>query len=170
MYIRTLPNVLGAVHVLGAEAPLARIPDVGRLAGPVSPSCSKHHAVRRLGSSQPIHLSSASRNTMAPPQRSSGRVLARDIVAYPDTELNQYLEEHRLEGGGATVVHVEDPENLPETFIQRLRREHSLCSGFVSLRSTLTTKQRPSATPEQRSSLPSDRSRPSHRSVALGTR
>lgn len=45
---------------------------------------------------------------------------ARDLVALDDVELDQYLEENRIQGG-ATVVHVEDPENLPESFIRRLR-------------------------------------------------
>ncbi|KUI62006.1 hypothetical protein VP1G_09129 [Cytospora mali] len=37
-----------------------------------------------------------------------------------DSEIDRYLEEHRLDGG-AMAVEVEDPENLPESFIQRLR-------------------------------------------------
>lgn len=48
------------------------------------------------------------------------RYLAREVIAYSDAELDQFLEEHALDGG-AMVVEVEDPENLPETFIQRLR-------------------------------------------------
>ncbi|KAH8747275.1 hypothetical protein F5883DRAFT_653602 [Diaporthe sp. PMI_573] len=58
---------------------------------------------------------------MASTQNSSRRVLARVIAAYSDVELDQYLKKCRLQGGGATVVDVEDPENLPESFIQRLR-------------------------------------------------
>ncbi|KAH8757881.1 hypothetical protein F5883DRAFT_428179, partial [Diaporthe sp. PMI_573] len=50
----------------------------------------------------------------------SRKYLARDVVAYSDAELDQYLEEHCLDGG-PIVVDVEDPENLPESFIQRLR-------------------------------------------------
>ena len=47
-------------------------------------------------------------------------VLARDITAYNDAELDRYLEEHRGENGWVTVD-VKDPENLPKSFIQRLR-------------------------------------------------
>ncbi|KAK4150411.1 hypothetical protein C8A00DRAFT_18047 [Chaetomidium leptoderma] len=56
-------------------------------------------------------------------ERARRAIRARDLVAYSDAELGRYLEEHRLEGGlsGAIGVNVEDPENLPETFIQRLR-------------------------------------------------
>jgi hypothetical protein len=50
----------------------------------------------------------------------SFQVLARDIAAFSDAQLDQDLTEHRLEGGAA-AVHVQDPENLPESFIQRLR-------------------------------------------------
>ncbi|SPQ20562.1 d69b2386-a171-44d6-8e59-52cca8eefe89 [Thermothielavioides terrestris] len=45
---------------------------------------------------------------------------ACDIIAYSDDELDRYLDEHRLDGG-AIDVDVDDPENLPESFIQRLR-------------------------------------------------
>ncbi|KAH8746635.1 hypothetical protein F5883DRAFT_721544 [Diaporthe sp. PMI_573] len=48
------------------------------------------------------------------------KYFARDVVAFSDAELDQYLEEHRLDGG-AMFVEVEDPENLPQSFIQRLR-------------------------------------------------
>ncbi|GAP92495.1 putative ankyrin [Rosellinia necatrix] len=57
---------------------------------------------------------------MASYERESRKMFARDLAAFNDVELDQYLEEHRLEGG-ATTVDVEDPENLPESFIQRLR-------------------------------------------------
>ncbi|KAI0143500.1 hypothetical protein GGR57DRAFT_484021 [Xylariaceae sp. FL1272] len=57
---------------------------------------------------------------MASYERETRKTFARDLVAFNDVELDQYLEEHRLEGG-ATTVDVEDPENLPESFIQRLR-------------------------------------------------
>jgi hypothetical protein len=48
------------------------------------------------------------------------KISARDLVAFTDAELSRYLEAHQLEGG-AIAVEVADPENLPETFIQRLR-------------------------------------------------
>jgi hypothetical protein len=47
-------------------------------------------------------------------------LLARDLVAYSDAQLDQYLAEHTQEGG-AVLIKVADPENLPESFIQRLR-------------------------------------------------
>ncbi|KAI5924571.1 hypothetical protein F4810DRAFT_709528 [Camillea tinctor] len=47
-------------------------------------------------------------------------ISARAIAAFSDAELDQYLEEHCLRGGIVTVE-VEDPENLPPSFIQRLR-------------------------------------------------
>jgi hypothetical protein len=53
-------------------------------------------------------------------QLPAGTILAHDIVAFTDAELDQYLEDHTLEGG-ATVIHVADPDNLPPSFIQRLR-------------------------------------------------
>ncbi|KAI1306664.1 hypothetical protein F5Y03DRAFT_354120 [Xylaria venustula] len=46
--------------------------------------------------------------------------LARDLIALSDVELDQYLEQNRLECG-VRVVDVEDPENVPESFIERLR-------------------------------------------------
>lgn len=45
---------------------------------------------------------------------------AHEIAAFSDIELDQYLDEHRL-GSGGVDIDVEDPENLPESFIQRLR-------------------------------------------------
>ncbi|KAI1421200.1 hypothetical protein F5Y12DRAFT_787643 [Xylaria sp. FL1777] len=57
---------------------------------------------------------------MASSKPESPKIFARDLVAFNDAELDQYLEAHRLEGG-ATAVNLEDPENLPESFIQRLR-------------------------------------------------
>jgi hypothetical protein len=57
---------------------------------------------------------------MASPESISRKYLASDVVAFSDAQLDQYLEEHRLDGG-AMVVEVEDPENLPQSFIQRLR-------------------------------------------------
>ncbi|KAI1077029.1 hypothetical protein F5B20DRAFT_572505 [Whalleya microplaca] len=60
-------------------------------------------------------------------------VLARDIVAYSDTELDQYLEANRVEGveGGASVIRVKDPGNLPEI---RARHAHNAaCSRAVNL-------------------------------------
>ncbi|KAF2178472.1 hypothetical protein K469DRAFT_754523 [Zopfia rhizophila CBS 207.26] len=52
---------------------------------------------------------------MTSPEPISPKLFARDITAYSDAELDRYLEET-----GRTVG-VEDPENLPEDFIQRLR-------------------------------------------------
>ncbi|KAH8743245.1 hypothetical protein F5883DRAFT_48465 [Diaporthe sp. PMI_573] len=57
---------------------------------------------------------------MASSESISRKYFARDVVAYSDAELDQYLEECCVDGG-PMVVDVEDPENLPETFIQRLR-------------------------------------------------
>ncbi|KUI70589.1 hypothetical protein VM1G_06061 [Cytospora mali] len=57
---------------------------------------------------------------MASSERTSRKTFARDIVAYTDVELDLYLEGHRLEGG-ASAIDLEDPENLPDSFIQRLR-------------------------------------------------
>ena len=48
------------------------------------------------------------------------KISARDIIAFPDAELNQYLDEQRR-GGRIAVVDVKDPENLTQSFIQRLR-------------------------------------------------
>lgn len=42
-------------------------------------------------------------------------VRARGIVAYSDAELIDYLDRN------SNVVSVSDPENLPESFINRLR-------------------------------------------------
>jgi hypothetical protein len=58
---------------------------------------------------------------MATSQHTSETIPARVIAAYSDAELDKYLDDHRLGNGGATIVDVEDPENLPEGFIQRLR-------------------------------------------------
>ncbi|RWA03794.1 hypothetical protein EKO27_g11311 [Xylaria grammica] len=60
---------------------------------------------------------------MASPECDPRKTYARDLVALSDVELDRYLEAHRLEGGatGAAAVVVEDPQNLPESFIQRLR-------------------------------------------------
>jgi hypothetical protein len=59
-------------------------------------------------------------NEMAASHHASGKILARDLAAYTDAELDQYLQEHTSEGGPA-VVEVADPENLSGDFIQRLR-------------------------------------------------
>ncbi|KAI1277754.1 hypothetical protein F5Y07DRAFT_362815 [Xylaria sp. FL0933] len=53
-------------------------------------------------------------------ERKSRKWLACDLVALTDAELDQYLEDHRLQSG-TTLVEVEDPQNLSESFIQRLR-------------------------------------------------
>lgn len=50
-----------------------------------------------------------------------GGVRAHNLVALSDAELDSYLEQHRLDDGVAIDIDVEDPENLPESFIQRLR-------------------------------------------------
>ncbi|KAJ3579605.1 hypothetical protein NPX13_g963 [Xylaria arbuscula] len=65
---------------------------------------------------------------MASSEPESCKMFARDFVAFDDVELDQYLDAHRLEGGAATVD-VEDPENLPESFIQRLRDRAQNMSG-----------------------------------------
>lgn len=57
---------------------------------------------------------------MASSEPASGKVLAREIAAYTDAELDEYLEKHSLEDG-TVIVQVHDPENLPESFIYRLR-------------------------------------------------
>ncbi|KAI0967875.1 hypothetical protein F4678DRAFT_482901 [Xylaria arbuscula] len=57
---------------------------------------------------------------MASSECESQKTFSHDLIAFSDVELDQYLEEHRLEGG-ATTVDIEDPENLPASFIQRLR-------------------------------------------------
>jgi hypothetical protein len=54
-------------------------------------------------------------------ERTPGTARARDLIAFSDAELDRYLEQHRLDSGVAIDVDVEDPENLPESFIQRLR-------------------------------------------------
>lgn len=48
------------------------------------------------------------------------KYFASEVAAYSDAELDRYLEEQSL-GDGAMVVEVEDPQNLPASFIQRLR-------------------------------------------------
>ncbi|KAK3333490.1 hypothetical protein B0T19DRAFT_127539 [Cercophora scortea] len=58
---------------------------------------------------------------MACSRDTSPTIRAHVIAAYSDAELDRYLDEHRLEGGGAAVVDVEDWENLPQSFIQRLK-------------------------------------------------
>ncbi|KAF2257131.1 hypothetical protein BU26DRAFT_546274 [Trematosphaeria pertusa] len=48
-------------------------------------------------------------------EASAPKLFARDIAAYSDTELDRYLAEN------GRIVEVEDPENFPDDFIQRLR-------------------------------------------------
>ncbi|PQE09032.1 ankyrin 23 unc44 protein [Rutstroemia sp. NJR-2017a BBW] len=48
-------------------------------------------------------------------QTETAKLFAGDIAAYSDAEVDQYLE------ANGRCVKVEDPENLPEDFIQRLR-------------------------------------------------
>ncbi len=50
-----------------------------------------------------------------------GAARACDLVAMTDAELDHYLQQHCLDDGVAIDIEVEDPENLPESFIQRLR-------------------------------------------------
>ncbi|PGG98120.1 hypothetical protein GX51_06969 [Blastomyces parvus] len=52
---------------------------------------------------------------MSSPGSKGLKLRACDVVAFDDAELDKYLEEN-----GRTVS-VEDPENIPESFIQRLR-------------------------------------------------
>ncbi|KAF2193575.1 hypothetical protein K469DRAFT_745128 [Zopfia rhizophila CBS 207.26] len=58
----------------------------------------------------------------------SPKLFARDLAAYSDAELDRYLEE------SGRVVEVEDPENLPESFIQRLRNRARRTSETVQSR------------------------------------
>ncbi|KAF2189914.1 hypothetical protein K469DRAFT_683268 [Zopfia rhizophila CBS 207.26] len=64
--------------------------------------------------------------TSSPPL--SPKLFARDLAAYSDAELDRYLEE------SGRVVEVEDPENLPESFIQRLRDRARRTSETVQSR------------------------------------
>ncbi|KAH8745905.1 hypothetical protein F5883DRAFT_263302 [Diaporthe sp. PMI_573] len=59
-------------------------------------------------------------NRMASSGCTSRKIFACEIVAYNDAELDQYLEEHCVDGG-VVDVDVQDPENLPPSFIERLR-------------------------------------------------
>ncbi|TVY64159.1 hypothetical protein LSUE1_G008648 [Lachnellula suecica] len=52
---------------------------------------------------------------MALPRPEASKLFARDIAAYNDIELDQYLE------ANGRCIKVQDPENLPEDFLQRLR-------------------------------------------------
>jgi hypothetical protein len=45
---------------------------------------------------------------------------ARQVIAFSDAELSEYLQ-HNLQSDGAIYVQVKDPENLPSEFIERLR-------------------------------------------------
>ncbi|KAI0198796.1 hypothetical protein F4808DRAFT_462378 [Astrocystis sublimbata] len=61
---------------------------------------------------------------MASPESHSGKLLVRDLVALDDIELNQLLERNRLRdrsGDRFAFLDIEDPENLTESLIQRLR-------------------------------------------------
>lgn len=49
-------------------------------------------------------------------------LLASEVVAFTDAELDQYLEASRLPNGDR-MVQVVDPDNLPDIFINRLRFE-----------------------------------------------
>ncbi|KAF3768225.1 hypothetical protein M406DRAFT_349700 [Cryphonectria parasitica EP155] len=59
-------------------------------------------------------------NTITTSDPISQKLFACDIAAYSDAELDRYLEGQRL-SSGVRLVEVEDPENLPGSFIQRLR-------------------------------------------------
>ncbi|KAJ4303888.1 hypothetical protein N0V88_001487 [Collariella sp. IMI 366227] len=72
--------------------------------------------------------------TVRPP----GPPRACDLVALSDAELDYHLEQNRFDDGGLIDIDVEDPENLPEEFIQRLRdkardRSNAVRSGAVNL-------------------------------------
>lgn len=45
---------------------------------------------------------------------------ARELVSYDDDQLDQYLRGHTHDDK-LTLVEVEDPKNLPQSFIERLR-------------------------------------------------
>lgn len=53
-------------------------------------------------------------------QNQRRRPLVRDLASLGDAELDRYLQEF-CRHGNITLVEVDDPENLPESFIQRLR-------------------------------------------------
>lgn len=57
---------------------------------------------------------------MASPKSTTRKYFASEVVAYSDAELDRYLEANSLDDG-AMVIEVEDPQNLPASFIQRLR-------------------------------------------------
>ncbi|KAK4139367.1 uncharacterized protein C8A04DRAFT_40783 [Dichotomopilus funicola] len=58
------------------------------------------------------------------------KIRAADLVVLSDTALGSYLNEDRLDGGVAICIDVEDPENLPESFIQKLRdKAHDLAEA-----------------------------------------
>ncbi|KLJ13206.1 hypothetical protein EMPG_11860 [Blastomyces silverae] len=52
---------------------------------------------------------------MASPEPNRPKLFARDIISYTDSELDQYLKDN------SRIVTVQDPQNLTEEFIQRLR-------------------------------------------------
>lgn len=56
--------------------------------------------------------------TAKPPSQAP---LASELVSLSDAELDSYLQE-LLSQSDSTVVKVADPENLPPSFIQRLRQ------------------------------------------------
>ncbi|KAI0534153.1 hypothetical protein GGR58DRAFT_505568 [Xylaria digitata] len=70
---------------------------------------------------------------MASPECKPRKPFSHELVSLGDAELDQYLEEHRLEGGAVTVD-VEDPGNLPESFIQRLRDRAQNTSNMAQSR------------------------------------
>jgi hypothetical protein len=45
---------------------------------------------------------------------------ARELVAMSDAELDSYLERHRA-ASGLIFIEVHDPENIPDSLIERLR-------------------------------------------------
>jgi hypothetical protein len=49
------------------------------------------------------------------------KLYARDLVALSDADLDVFLAQLRAEGGGIAIIAVEDPQNLPTAFIERLR-------------------------------------------------
>ncbi|KAF2967485.1 hypothetical protein GQX73_g6099 [Xylaria multiplex] len=59
-------------------------------------------------------------SSISSPGRGPRKLQACEIVAFSNAELDRYLQERRVQCG-ITTVKVEDPKNLPESFIQRLR-------------------------------------------------
>ncbi|KAK4143515.1 uncharacterized protein C8A04DRAFT_28707 [Dichotomopilus funicola] len=54
---------------------------------------------------------------------------ASEVAVFTDAELDDFLEASCLPNGDR-VVEVEDPDNLPESFLQRLRQRHHVAAPF----------------------------------------